>query len=165
MTRAHEMAHYGRLLLIAGLVVLADQLTKAAILGQLPLYDSRVVIPGFFSITHIQNPGGAFGLLADQHPLLRRGLFLGVSLVATGVVLWFYHRTPPERRWLAGAFALILGGAIGNLLDRLRLGQVVDFLDVYVGQWHWPAFNVADSAITVGVGLFLLHMVTGRLPD
>jgi signal peptidase II len=80
-------------------------------------------------------------------------------------VLWFYHRTPPERRWLAGAFALILGGAIGNLLDRLRLGQVVDFLDVYIGQWHWPAFNVADSAITVGVGLFLLHMVTGRLPD
>lgn len=158
-------AHYLRLAVIAGLVLLADQLTKAAVLAALPLHDSREVIAGFFSLTHIQNPGGAFGLLADQHPLLRRVVFLGVSAVAVGIVLWFYHRTPADRPWLAAAFALIFGGAIGNLVDRIRFGRVVDFLDFYVGRLHWPAFNVADSAITVGVGIFLLHLALGRLPD
>lgn len=153
------------LAVIAGLVVLLDQFTKALILRSLPLYDSITVIPGFFNITHVHNPGGAFGLLADQSPLIRKILFLAVSALASLVVLYFYLKTPSGYRWLSAAFALIFGGAIGNLIDRLRFGIVVDFLSLYIGPYHWPAFNVADSAITVGVAIFAFHILFNKLPD
>lgn len=131
----------------------------------MPLFESIPVIPGLFSITHIQNPGGAFGLLAD-HPLwIRKGVFLVLSTVAVAAVLYFHHQTPRTHPWLASGLALIFGGAVGNLIDRFRFGKVVDFLDFYIGTAHWPAFNVADSAITVGVGIFLLHIVLNRMPD
>jgi signal peptidase II len=150
---------------IAGLVVLLDQVTKMLILRSLPLHDSFTVIPGFFNITHVHNPGGAFGLLADQSPLIRKILFLAVSALASLVVLYFYLRTPSGYRWLSAGFALIFGGAVGNLIDRLRFGIVVDFLSFYIGPYHWPAFNVADSAITVGVVIFGLHILFNKLPD
>lgn len=156
---------YLRLLLIAGAVIILDQITKAVILNAMPLFESIPVIPGLFSITHIQNPGGAFGLLAD-HPLwIRKGVFLVLSTVAVVAVLYFHHQTPRTHPWLASGLALIFGGAVGNLIDRFRFGKVVDFLDFYIGTAHWPAFNVADSAITVGVGIFLLHIVLNRMPD
>ncbi len=154
-----------KLLLIAGAVVLLDQFTKILVVRSLPLYHSMAVIPGFFDLTHVQNPGGAFGFLAGSDSRLRAVVFLFVSLVAVGLILWFYFKSPSTHPWLSGAFAMIFGGAVGNLIDRVRFGKVTDFLDFYVGRLHWPAFNVADSAITIGIGIFLLHLVFKKMPE
>ena len=151
--------------MVAGLVVVMDQITKALILDNLPLYNSITVVPGFFNITHIHNPGGAFGFLANQGPGLRKTVFLFVSLLAVCLIFWFYKKTPTTHRILATGFAMIFGGAVGNLIDRVRFGKVVDFLDFYIGNLHWPAFNIADSAITVGIGIFILHIVFKKLPE
>ena len=145
--------------------MIADQITKGIILERLELYQAIPVVPGFFNITHIQNPGGAFGFLAQQSPVVRGLIFLLMSFLAVCLIFWFYRKTPSTHRFLAIGFALIFGGAIGNLIDRLRFGRVVDFLDFYVGAWHWPAFNVADSAISIGIAIFLLHVATGRMPE
>ena len=153
------------LTLIAGGIVIADQVTKFIILSEVGLHTTIPVIPGFFHITHVQHPGGAFGFMANQSALVRGILFLAVSTLAVGLVLWFYHKTPPTHRWLAGGFALIIGGAVGNLIDRVRFGKVIDFLDFFIRDWHWPAFNVADSAITVGITIFIIHVIWGRIPD
>ncbi len=156
---------YIRLIVIAGLVIIADQISKWIILKTMPLYDSFPVIQGLFNITHIHNPGGAFGFFADRDPLLRKIVFLFMSSVAACFVLWFYHQTPRTHPWLAFGLALIFGGAVGNLIDRFRFGKVVDFLDFYIGSAHWPAFNVADSAISVGITIFILHLVLNRMPE
>jgi len=153
------------LLLVVGGVVALDQLTKAIVQNTVPLYSSVAVIPGFFNITHVHNPGGAFGFLAGASDVVRTIMFLVVSLLAVALILWFFIKTPATHRWLAAGFALILGGAAGNLIDRVRFGKVIDFLDVYVGDLHWPAFNVADSAITVGIGIFVLHLFFKKLPE
>ena len=155
----------GLLMVAAGVVLLLDQWTKAWILHHLPLYHSIPVLPGWFELTHVQNPGGAFGFLADRHPGIRGAVFFLFSGMAAVLVLFFYFKTPKTHSALAVGFALIFGGALGNLVDRLRFGKVVDFLDVHYGPYHWPAFNIADSAITVGIGIFLFHIVTGKLPD
>lgn len=154
-----------RLVWIAVAVIVLDQITKAVVLMQMPLYHSVPVIPGFFSLTHVQNPGGAFGFLAGQSAVLRTVVFLAASTMAALLVLYLYITTPPTHPVLAAGFALIFSGAIGNLIDRVRFGVVVDFLDVYVGRAHWPAFNVADSAISVGMTIFVVHLVFRRLPD
>lgn len=156
---------YTRLAGVSGLVVILDQITKAAILINLPLHHSISVIPGFFNLTHIHNPGGAFGFMANQSSSLRSVIFLLVSILAIGLVYYFYKNTPKTHTWLATGFALIFGGAIGNLIDRIRFGKVVDFLDFYVGNYHWPAFNVADSAITVGIAIFLFHLLFKKMPE
>ena len=156
---------YLYLLLIAAAVVVADQITKALVLANLPLYHSLTVIPGFFDITHIHNPGGAFGFLAGSGPGVRKVVFLFVSLLALVLIFWFYIKIPLTHRFLATGFAMIFGGALGNLIDRIRFGKVVDFLDVYIGSYHWPAFNVADSAICVGIGIFVLLLVLKKLPE
>jgi signal peptidase II len=96
---------------------------------------------------------------------VRNLLFIGVSIVAMGLIVYFYRSTPKTYPYLASALAMIFGGAVGNLIDRLRFGEVVDFLDVYVGAYHWPAFNVADSAITVGITIFIAHLVLGKMPE
>ncbi|OQX08946.1 MAG: signal peptidase II [Desulfobacteraceae bacterium IS3] len=154
-----------KLALIGGLIVLLDQLTKAVILQSLPLHDSITVIPGFFDITHIHNPGGAFGFFANQSPMLRKILFLFISSLAVIFVFYFYIRTPASHPMLASGFALIFGGAVGNMIDRIRFGKVIDFLDVYIGVWHWPVFNVADSAISIGVAVFIFHILFDKLPE
>ena len=123
------------------------------------------IIPGFFNLTHIHNPGGAFGFLAGQDEMLRSMIFVFVSTLAICFILYFYLKTAPTHFWLATGLAMIFGGAIGNLIDRIRFGKVVDFLDFYIGRLHWPAFNVADSAITIGILIFLFHVVFNRLPD
>ncbi|MGD8958847.1 MAG: signal peptidase II [Desulfobacteraceae bacterium] len=155
----------GRLLIVSGPVILLDQASKAVVLNTMRLYESIPVIPGFFNLTHIHNPGGAFGFLAGQSPAVRSFFFLVVAFLAMGLVLHFYFKTPSTHPYLRSAFALIFGGAVGNLIDRLRFGKVVDFLDFYVGALHWPAFNVADSAITVGISVFVLHLVFNRMPE
>lgn len=156
------MGRYTHLLLISGILVGLDQLTKALVLAWMPLHSVHPVIPGLLNLVHVQNPGGAFGFLAGQSQALRMFLFVGVTALAIGLIVMLYRQVPPSNRRLRLALALLCGGALGNLIDRLRLGQVVDFVDVYVGNWHWPAFNVADSAITVGVMLFMLDMVLTR---
>ena len=156
---------YGRLTIIAGILVIADQITKAIVLSKMALYQSISVIPGFFSLTHIHNPGGAFGFLAQQNASVRIGVFLFASSLAIVLILLFYRQIPKTHPFLSAGLALVFGGAIGNLIDRLRFGKVVDFLDFYVGKLHWPAFNVADSGITVGVAIFLVHIVFGKLPE
>ncbi|MDH3575537.1 MAG: signal peptidase II [Desulfobacteraceae bacterium] len=155
---------YKKLAVISGLVVILDQITKILILKNLPLYHSITVIPGFFNITHIHNPGGAFGFMAHQDSNLRNFLFLFLASVAVCVIFYFYKNTHRTQPFLASGFALILGGAIGNLIDRIRFGKVVDFLDFYVSNHHWPAFNVADSAITVGVTIFIFHLLFRKMP-
>jgi signal peptidase II len=151
-------------LLIAGLVVLLDQVSKLLVRAQIPIYHSITVIPGFFNLTHVRNPGGAFGFMAAGSQGFRTLLFVGVSTVAMGLIVYFYHQTPRSHPYLSAALAMIFGGAVGNLIDRLRFGEVVDFLDVHLGAYHWPAFNVADSAITVGIAIFILHVVLGKMP-
>jgi signal peptidase II len=151
--------------LIAGLVVVLDQITKLLVLANMPLYHSIAVVPGLFNLTHIHNPGGAFGFMASGHPGLRNLLFIGVSSLAMGLLIYFYRNTPKSHPFLATALAMIFGGAVGNLIDRLRFGEVVDFLDVYIGAYHWPAFNVADSGITIGIAIFIIHVVLGKMPE
>lgn len=155
-----------RLGVVAGAVLILDQVTKALILAHLPLGGSIAVIPGFFDLTHVHNPGGAFGFLAGMSAEVRSLLFIAVSLVAAGLILYFYWQTPLGQRFLSVGLALIFGGAVGNLVDRMRFGIVVDFLDVYAGTLHWPAFNVADSAITIGIGIFAYHILFREIrPD
>lgn len=155
----HMPRKYLKLILIAGVVVLLDQITKALIVRTIPLGGAQSVIDGFFNLVHIHNPGGAFGMMAGMSQPVRTAVFLVVSALAVCLILYFYHTTPENRPWLANGFALIFGGAVGNMVDRVRMGSVIDFLDVYAGSWHWPAFNIADSAITAGVGIFVLHLV------
>jgi len=140
-------------LLIGASIVLVDQVTKGVIIRTFSVHENLEVIPGFFSLTHIRNTGGAFGLLGGEATLYRIPLFLAVSCLALGIILYLYARIAHGNSWVAAALAMIFGGAVGNLIDRLRFGEVIDFLDVYVGTVHWPAFNVADSAISVGVGI------------
>ena len=156
---------YIRLVVIGGIIVIIDQLTKYFIIQHVPLYDTVPVISGFFNIIHIKNPGGAFGLLANLSPGMRTFIFLFISSLAVGLILYFYLKTPADHYMLAVGFALIFGGAVGNLIDRIRYGVVTDFLDFYISKYHWPAFNVADSAITVGIGIFMYHLLFKKIPD
>nr|WP_299982873.1 signal peptidase II [Desulfobacula sp.] len=154
-----------RLILVSGCVIFADQITKYIIKTNLALYDNIIVIEKFFNITHILNPGGAFGFFASQSPEIRKFIFLFMSSVIALFVLWFYKRCAADFIFLSYGLALIFGGAIGNLIDRFRYGKVVDFLDFYMGSVHWPAFNVADSAISVGMGILIYHIVFNKVPD
>ncbi len=138
-------------------VVGLDQATKLWIVQHFALYESREVLPGFFNLTYLTNNGAAFSILAGQPAVWRQAFFIAAASVAL-VMIWIGQRSYGRvSRWYSAALALIAGGAIGNLIDRIRLGFVVDFLDVYLGSYHWPAFNVADSAITVGVLIFLFY--------
>lgn len=139
-------------LLISGLVVLVDQLSKYWVQGHFSLGESRE-ITGFFNLVLVYNTGAAFSFLAAEAGW-QRLLFTGIAVVAS-VVIIFMLRRYPDNRVLSLALALILGGAIGNLVDRLLLGHVVDFLDFHLGGYHWPAFNGADSAITLGAVLLV----------
>jgi len=149
-------------LAITVLVVLLDQATKAWIISTMRIYDSFAVIEGFFSITHVRNPGAAFGFLAGAPPLFRYLFFLAVTVAAIVLILHYLRVSRIEEPSLVSALALILAGAAGNLIDRIRFGEVVDFLDVYIGSHHWPAFNVADSAITVGAGVLMAVLLRRR---
>ena len=158
-------AKYTYFAITAAVIVVLDQITKALILQHFNLHDSVSVVPGFFNLTHIRNPGGAFGVLAGGGSTLRNMLFLGAGSVALGMILFFLRATPDKDRLMRFTLALIFGGALGNIIDRLRFGEVVDFLDFYLGGLHWPAFNVADSAITVGIGLFVYHIIFKPMPQ
>ena len=154
-----------RLGLVSGCVIFVDQITKYIIKINLSLYDNIIVIEKFFNITHILNPGGAFGLLASQSPEIRKFIFLFMSSIVALFVLWFYKKCASNFVFLSYGLALIFGGAVGNLIDRFKYGKVVDFLDFYIGSLHWPAFNVADSAISIGMGILIYHILFNKIPD
>ncbi len=153
-----------RFLLVAAAVSGLDQLTKQLVIANIPRYGQVKVIDGFFSLTHLYNPGGAFGFLAGGANPWLNIFFLVFGLITLVLIVYFLRHTPDTHKYLQLALALVCGGAVGNLVDRLRFGQVVDFLDFYLGSHHWPAFNLADSAITIGVGIFLLHLVFKKIP-
>lgn len=138
-------------LAIAVGVITLDQFSKWAILALLPLYTS-IELTGFFNLVHVRNEGAAFSLLADQ-PGWQRFFFIILGLLVSAAILVWLRRPMP--RLQAVALSLILGGAVGNIIDRLVHGNVVDFLDFHAAGWHWPAFNIADSALTVGALLIL----------
>src|SRR5262245_57670497 len=144
---------------VAGLIVCLDQITKALVDRYMSLSESRAVVDGLVKLTYVQNRGAAFGILSDADLPYQSWLFAVVSLLALGAIAAYAWKLPPGSRTPRIALALIMGGAVGNLLDRLRLGYVVDFVDVHWGIHHWPAFNVADSAISVGVALLLLDIL------
>ena len=141
---------------VALAVVIIDQLTKLWIMTTIALHGQQNIIPGFFNLVYVTNTGAAFGFLAGSKTWLRQAFFVGVAIAALVVIVFAYGHIKKQGRLFVYALGLIAGGAVGNLVDRLRFGAVVDFLDFYLGSHHWPAFNAADSAITVGVGLFLL---------
>ncbi len=146
-----------RWLWVAVTVLAFDQASKWLALEKLTLHDS-VPLVLFLNLTLIFNKGAAFGFLSTASGW-QNLFFIGIAIVATAVILYLLRRTGGKDRFMAVALMLILGGAIGNLIDRLLYGHVVDFIDIYYGTWHWPAFNVADSAITVGAVLIALDAV------
>ncbi|MFZ4439265.1 MAG: signal peptidase II [Syntrophales bacterium] len=143
-------------------VVLLDQATKAWIISTMRIHESFAVIGGFFNIVHVRNPGAAFGFLASAPPLFRYLFFIAVTVAAIVLILHYLHASRIEEPSLISALALILAGAVGNLIDRIRFGEVVDFLDIFIGNHHWPAFNVADSAITVGSVILMAVLIQKR---
>lgn len=151
------MAGHFRFGALIAFVVLCDQAGKWWIVRHFALYESVEVLPGFFNLTYLTNTGAAFGFLAGQPALWRHVFFVTVALAALCAILLLYLRLYRHSFFYELSLALIAGGALGNLIDRVRLGSVVDFLDFYIGRYHWPAFNAADSAITVGVSVFLVY--------
>ena len=155
---------HGVLFITLLLVVGLDQISKMYISSVMSLHASYPVIDGFFNITCVRNPGAAFGFLADAAPMFRSLFLIIVSAAAIAMILWFLAKNKSAGMLLTFALSLILGGAVGNLLDRIRFGSVVDFLDFYIASWHWPAFNVADSAISVGAVLLIVEMLRREKP-
>jgi signal peptidase II len=145
--------------LIALGIILLDRATKLVIIQTLRLGQGIPVIPGFFDIVFVLNPGAAFGFLATLSDEVRNPLFILISILAVVLIVFYHTRYLRSHRLVSVALGLVLGGAVGNLIDRLYYGMVVDFLDVHAGPYHWPAFNVADSAISVGVSLMILDML------
>jgi signal peptidase II len=148
-----------RHLLIAIAIVALDRLTKWAIVKTIVLEDAVSIIPGFFRLTHLENTGAAFSLFAGSTSPFKTALLVTFSLAALAVVAFLLWRSRNDYNITTLSLSLILGGAVGNLWDRLADGMVTDFLDFYVGIHHWPPFNIADSAIVVGALLLLSRML------
>ncbi|HEX2831631.1 MAG TPA: signal peptidase II [Thermoanaerobaculia bacterium] len=151
MKRVHYLA-------ITAAIIILDLWTKFLVLTKIDLHEAIPVIPNFFQLVHVRNTGAAFGIGADASSKLVPLLLNFGAIAVFCVVVVYALRSAVTDRLLQTGLHLILGGAIGNLVDRFRFGYVVDFLDVYVGNHHWPAFNVADSAICIGIALLFLDM-------
>ena len=150
-----KRVHY---VILSAVIILLDIWTKSLVLARIELHEAIPVIPNFFQLVHVRNTGAAFGIGANASSKLVP-ILLNVGAIAVFCVVVVYAlRTAVTDRLLQTGLHLILGGAIGNLLDRFRFGYVVDFVDVYIGRHHWPAFNVADSAICIGIALLFFDM-------
>ncbi|HEX8287225.1 MAG TPA: signal peptidase II [Pyrinomonadaceae bacterium] len=148
-------------LVAAGAVFMIDQTTKAWAVRRLRFGDDVSVIPNFLNFAYAQNPGVAFSMLDDHGDTGRWGLSI-VAFIAATLVLYFFWKTPRSDDRVLGALALLLAGIIGNVVDRVRLGFVIDFIDVQFGSWHYPTFNVADMAVCIGAGLLILDMFLSK---
>ncbi|HWR49896.1 MAG TPA: signal peptidase II [Bryobacteraceae bacterium] len=161
MTRPGRLLAFG----VAFGVFLLDRITKLLIQRYVAQWDTYTVIPGFFNIIHTENPGAAFSLFADAQSEWRTFFLVGLaaaSLVLIGFLLWHPGGRLGDGRTLRIALALIMGGALGNVYDRILQGAVTDFLDLYINGYHWPAFNIADMGITIGTALVLLDVLRSR---
>jgi signal peptidase II len=154
---------YWVLLMICSWILFVDQWTKYVVQQRLSLYQRVEVIQGFFNLTHVRNPGGAFGIFGGERGGIGTLLFVIFSLVAIGIILFLFTKVRLDEKNLPFSLSLVLSGAIGNLIDRLRYGEVVDFLDFHLSSFHWPAFNIADSAICFGIGLIAFELLSRDL--
>ena len=148
--------------LITVLFALADQVVKQIVDKSFTLGESLPVVPGFFNLVYLRNSGGAFSILDGLPPLWGRLFFICATLAALAFVLYLYRSHPPGNLWGRAGMILVFGGGLGNLVDRVAYGEVIDYLLFYYGQYHWPAFNLADSGITVGVGLMIVDLFRGQ---
>jgi signal peptidase II len=149
--------------IIAGTVLFLDQYTKYLVETRIRLHEVIPVVPGFFNLTHVRNPGAAFSLLADAPAMFRTIFFLSATIIAVAVIIALVRKT---HEWLlVSAFALIMGGALGNVIDRVRYGEVVDFIQWFYHSYYWPSFNIADSAITIAVVLLAIEMLFAKKPQ
>jgi len=146
-------------------IIVLDQLTKIIVDRTMPLHHSIPIVDGFFSLTYVRNTGAAFGIFAGSHEVFRLPFLIGVSILAIGFILVMLKRLRDDATGLVTALTFILAGAIGNLIDRVLHGEVIDFLDVYYSNYHWPAFNLADSFITVGVTITLFYLIGAKGDD
>jgi signal peptidase II len=162
MSEAHVMRRFH--FLIALLVVLLDRATKWIVAKEISLHDGFAVIPGFFRLTRVENRGAAFGLFADSPAQWKIAILVLFSIAALVIVSALLWRNSHVMTTTGIGLALILGGAVGNLWDRLLNGRVVDFLLFYIGRYQWPAFNVADSAIVCGAGLLVIEILFAKTP-
>ena len=143
-------------------IIVLDQITKAAIAARFSMHESYAIIDGFFNLVYIMNPGAAFGFLAGASATFRYIFFIGITVLALVLIIFYLLKSKPHNILIVLSLTMIFAGAVGNMIDRIRFGSVVDFLDVYVGTWHWPAFNVADSAISIGAALMIWEMIVNR---
>jgi len=144
--------------LLAASIIIPDQITKAVIQRKYTLWETDPVIPGFFNLAHVLNKGAAFGFLNNPDSNWQIWFFVAVTIFAVGFIYFLLASADKGDRFFIWGLGLVLGGALGNLIDRIRFGFVVDFLDFYVGGYHWPAFNVADIAITCGAFAIIVSM-------
>ncbi len=159
------MKRYSLFAIVALLSAGLDLLTKGMVEARFKPFDLHPVIDGFFNLTYLKNPGAAFGIFADSGEY-RVAFFIVVTLIAMAFILWFLGKYGDESPLFPLSLGLIFGGAVGNLVDRVRYGAVVDFIDIYWNDYHWPAFNVADSTITVGIILiFLVELLRSRIEE
>ncbi len=135
-----------------------DQLSKQIVSARMMLYQSIPIIPGFLNLTYIHNRGVVFGLFADAHHPMTQNIILALSILSFAVIAIYFLFIRHENHWMTLGFSFVLGGALGNTWDRLVQGYVVDFLDFYYGEYHWPTFNLADTFITIGILLLLMNM-------
>jgi signal peptidase II len=159
MGAAESSRRYWIFLLAAAVIVAADQASKAWVLGWLELHQSFEVIDGLFSITYVRNPGSAFGFLSGASPGFRSVFYTAITVVVALLILYYLKKEKADSLAMSLALAFVFAGALGNLIDRIRFGEVIDFLDFYLSSYHWPAFNVADSSISVGACLILLQLI------
>ena len=145
-------------------LVIADQLTKAIVSQKIAFLANIRVVPGFFNLTHIRNRGAIFGFFSRSGNQLIYIVLTLASLAALGLVIYYFFKTPTSERFMKISLSLILAGALGNLIDRIFRGYVVDFLDFYVKNWHWPSFNIADASITIGGFILIFIFLFKRRP-
>ncbi len=147
------------------LLLVVDQVTKTLIDRSVALFSTKTILPGFFNLVHVRNRGAIFGFLAHMDNSFIYILLTLASLTALVLVVYYFFKTPATEKLLLTALSLILGGALGNLVDRVFRGYVIDFLDFYVKNWHWPSFNVADSCISVGAFVLISVLIFRRTPN
>ncbi len=159
-----KMVKWLQFSVLAGLIVFFDQMSKWIIIQKISLHDVYPIVPGFLNLVLVYNPGSAFGFLANHHGVFRQIFLLAASVAALCFIVYLYRQTRETYTMLSIGFSLIFGGAIGNMIDRLRFGYVIDFIDFYIDKYHWPAFNIADSAITIGMMIFAFHILFKKMP-
>ena len=157
---------YVLLFFVSGVLIVMDQYTKLMVSLHIPLNYSVKVVEDFFNLTHIRNSGVAFGLFASQQSEYKALMFIAISTIAIIAILVIFHQTPKEKKMVQTGLILIFSGAIGNLIDRILHGEVIDFVDFFINRSHFPAFNIADSCITVGVIMMVIDLFFGKAdPD